>query len=151
MASIGQFGTPRPPVDLEFTYFGSTIRVHPDTSDFTIALDFGDALASDDGAFVGAMLARIIHPDDLDEFVRLLRSNRQTTDDLQELMGAVMDALTERPTERPADSSGGPRTTSATSMDAGSLRVQRRFEEQGRPDLADVVQTHREYVQSQAG
>lgn len=40
--SIGQLGTRREPLDLDFTYFGATVRVHPQASD-TVELEFLDA------------------------------------------------------------------------------------------------------------
>jgi len=70
-------------------------------------------------------------------------ATRERSDDLAELFGVVqkvMAILSERPTSRPSDSSGGSQQTAPTSAeDSSSLEVVRRLKSQGRPDLGMAV------------
>jgi hypothetical protein len=62
--------------------------------------------------------------------------------DGEELMGVVrqaIEAMAERPTQRPSDSSDGQPSTSGSSTGDSSSLVVRRLERQGRPDLALLV------------
>lgn len=72
-------------------------------------------------------------------FEQLAIDNRSTNDQMWEVMVRVLEVVAERPTQRPSDSSGGPTETPDTSEADSSLRVIARLEEQGRPDLANVV------------
>jgi hypothetical protein len=76
---------------------------------------------------------------------------------MPELRGVIeqaVEARAARPTQPPSNSPGGPSTTApnsagsssppASSIRQGDVGVQRRLEEQGRPDLALVVQRARE-------
>lgn len=57
--NIGELGTRREPLDLDFTYFGATIRVHPQASD-TVELEFLDAGKDlDMSALEGVDLAKL--------------------------------------------------------------------------------------------
>lgn len=146
MTSIGSFGTPRPPVDLSFDYFGQEIHVNPDLSDLVLS-DFGEqamqvALTNDGLAAMGivkSMLRDIIVEEDFDQFWSLARDNRQNAADLEEMGASIMEALSGRPTQRLSDSSPGQPTTAPSSMDASSLAVKRQFEGRGRGDLALIV------------
>lgn len=60
-------------------------------------------------------------------------------DELLEVVGAAMTAMTARPTGRPSDSSGGSQTTSTNSAGDSSSPVIDRLVEKGRPDLALIV------------
>lgn len=64
---------------------------------------------------------------------------RASDEDLLDVVKKAMAVLSERPTKRPSDSSTGPQTTSLSSEDALSSRVITRLEQQGRPDLALIV------------
>jgi hypothetical protein len=110
--SIGSLGTKRGPVDLEFDYFGSTIRVHPQASD-TVELEFLDVgrdidlellqdksleeldddqrwavLAEMGRAIRGGYLLvkdslqQLIHPEDWPTYWKLARENGQQIRDL---------------------------------------------------------------------
>jgi hypothetical protein len=74
--------------------------------------------------------------------------------DLRGVIEQAAEARAARPTQPPSSSPGGPSTTApnsagsssppASSIRQGDVGVQRRLEEQGRPDLALVVQRARE-------
>lgn len=70
-------------------------------------------------------------------------ATRERADDAAELFGViqrVMTILSQRPTSRPSDSSGGPQATAPISAeDSSSLEVVRRLKSKGRPDLAMAV------------
>jgi hypothetical protein len=143
--SLGSFGTPREAYDETFDYFGKEVRVHPDLSDLAL-LEFAelgaglsDASGRDAIAAVWAMLRNLVHPDDFDMFWAAARANRQTLEDLTDLCEALVEAVAERPTKRPSDSSDGQRSTGASSGDVYSLPAVQRLERQGRPDLALMV------------
>jgi hypothetical protein len=139
MARLGDFGTERPAVEDSFGWFGSEVRVHPDISDLTIIGLFAamQELGEEDGEkmieAMGGIAAALVHPDDLDEFLGVARSHRQTMEDIATLAMNVIAALAERPTLLPSDSSAGQPTTAASSS-SKALRVL-----DGRPDLQAAV------------
>ncbi|AGL19497.1 hypothetical protein [Actinoplanes sp. N902-109] len=135
--NIGTLGTPRTPVDLEFTYFGATIRVHPQASD-AVELDFLDAgrhvqvdqlrdidLATLDeeqtraavSTLSQAVLAAhrlikdslraIIHPDDFELYWKLARDNGQHIRDLMADLKSVTAAIVEAETGFPTTPPAG--------------------------------------------
>lgn len=120
---IGTFGTVRPKVDATFTYFGETIRVHPDASDlaYTEFLAVAkDIEINDDGSPINPAdnqraasllddtLKGCIHPDDLTLFMRLAKDNRQQVMDLLALSQGIIAAVSGFPTGQPSASSTGP-------------------------------------------
>lgn len=146
---LGDFGTQRPPADDEFGYFGHTIRVHPDFSDVVFLESFAESAAAVDVGQVEAvntMMRTLIHPEDFEQFWKLVRANRQQTEDLATLAMDIMESITDRPTERPSDSSDGPRSTDENSPVVSSSPVVRRLESQGRPDLALMVVQTQEHL-----
>ena len=85
------------------------------------------------------LLEQCIAPQDWQRFQDCADKNRADGDELMAVVTSVMEALTERPTSRPSDSSGGPQPTQANSEGVLSSRVIGRLEDQGRPDLALMV------------
>lgn len=144
MANIGNLGTPREENDLDFGYFGETIRVHPDASDsvatqFAVRAQAIDAKENLAAAVVATtdFLKALIHPEDFDRFLSTAVKNRQTNEDLLTVAGAILEAASGFPTTQPSDSSDGPQHTGTTSTDVPSWRdLKRRFEDDRRPDLA---------------
>lgn len=138
---IGSFGTARPKVDATFEYFGVVIRVHPDASDLAyteflaVAKDIeigedGQPLNAADNQRAAALLDDTltgqIHPDDLAEFKRLARANRQQTMDLMMLSQQIIAAVSGFPTGQPSDSSTGRGSDQQRSPDGSSSRATRR-------------------------
>lgn len=60
-------------------------------------------------------------------------------DELMKVVSNVFEALSERPTRRPSDSSAGSSSESVRSAVGSSSQVIERLEDQGRPDLALLV------------
>lgn len=151
---LGDFGTSRPAHEAEFGYFGHTIRVHPNLSDLALIEFMESAVAIDsmDGAdamvAVSRMLRSLVHPDDWSTFWDAARANRQQIDDMTGLAEKLIESLTDRPTERPSDSSDGPPSTDEKSPVVSSSPVVRRLEQQGRPDLALMVVKTQEHLAS---
>ena len=81
---------------------------------------------------------------EFDRFLDVATVARWDDEEIMGMVGAVMEALSQRPTGRPTAASGGPSSTPPSSGDASSLRAQRRLEESGRPDLAVAVLRHRQ-------
>lgn len=140
MATLGDFGAPREANTETFGWFGADLRVHPDLSNlvFVEALGrpsrtFGESMES-----LRDLVDMLVHPDDIGEFWRLARANRQTQDDVLSVALAIVGALTRRPTERPSDSSGGPPATDTASTESSSSREALRLLD-GRPDLQVAV------------
>lgn len=146
---VGDF-TPRREVgtaaeELAFGYFGETIRISYDFGEaaFVDWVDEYGQLGEND---VKGMLAtkrlmeQVVHPDDFEMFWRLARANKQTSVDLAGVFKAALEAMSERPTSRPSDSSDGPATTVPSSAGGSSQRVIDRFEAAGRPDLVAFVE-----------
>jgi hypothetical protein len=94
------------------------------------------------------LLKACLAEDDWPRFEQLAIAKNATHEDYWQVVQDVMVALTERPMERPSDSSDGPTVTSPKSEDDSSSRVIRKLEAQGRPDWALVVKEVQE--QSQA-
>lgn len=137
MAHLGDFGCEHEPSDATFGYFGATLRVHPDLSDI-VWLTLADEMEAADGehAALRLIVSTLVHPDDVAEFWRLARANRQTLDDLQKFGIGMLSALTARPTERPSDFSDGPPPMQDSSATASvpALHLLK-----GRPDLQVAV------------
>jgi hypothetical protein len=151
VASIGTFGTPRPQIEgLDFGYFGLTVRVHPDASEAVVfrfmAVAGGLDLDSPQAApALADFMTGLIHPDDWAAFMDKAVANRQGTEDLMEVIGGILTALGERPTQQSSDSSAGLSPTGSTSTaEQSSLDIQHQYEQEGRPDLALVVQDVRQ-------
>jgi hypothetical protein len=161
---LGSFGDGGPqPAEQEatygvVTYFGKPLRVVTDPLSLELTLeeflDFASTLdGTEDPRAVGAVrafLRCIIHPDDFQSYWRLVRERRQDIEKQMAFGKYVIELVTGRPTGLPSDSSDGRQTTTANSEDDLSLRVQRRLEEAGRPDLAEVVLKKREYDHANA-
>jgi hypothetical protein len=130
----------------EIEFFGERLKLS-EPSDFEFAMmEFAEVAEDLDAdtlagaAAVMRILKAVIHPDDVKRFVRLARTNHAQVE--RDLMPIVVDAFTretDRPTGQPSESSDGLQPTSAPSADVSSLRVIRRLEQQGRPDLALMV------------
>jgi hypothetical protein len=125
MGSLGKRGTQRDAVDLDFDYFGVTIRVHPDATDLDVAdlmESAGDMdLDDEEGAreVMGSMsrfMRGQIHPDDRELFWRTAKANRQQLKDIIDVARTITQAVAELasgfPTGQP---SGSPSTTANTS------------------------------------
>lgn len=138
---IGEFGTPRPKVDASFSYFGETIRVHPDASDlaYTEFLAVAkDIEIGDDGtpinpadnqkaaSLLDDTLKGCVHPDDLARFMRLAKDNRQQVMDLLALSQGIITAVSGFPTGQQSASSTGPGGGTDRSPGGSSLRGSRR-------------------------
>lgn len=154
---IGTFGTPRPAVDAHFDYFGTTIRVHPDASDlaFTEFLAVAkDIQVDDEGQPIGAVdnqraasllddtLRGQIHPDDLAEFMRIAKANRQNTMDLMVLSQGIVAAVSGFPTGQQSASSAGPggatpRLQAGSSQRGERRKAERKADKQRRKALRD--------------
>jgi hypothetical protein len=142
--SIGTLGRRRAPLDLEFDYFGSTIRVHPQASD-AIELDFldhvhdlemedlekldADNLSEAEMLEVARKLGRVtaaayerimgalralVHPDDWDTYWRLGKDNRQLIKDRMADIKAITAAVVEADTGFPTGRPSGSPTGPAT-------------------------------------
>jgi hypothetical protein len=155
---IGDFGTERPPLDMTFGWFGSTIRVEPNLTD-TVLLDFlTKASAIDDESGPEAMravedfLAAMVHHEDFSEFMHIARARRQSIEDLMKVAYSILEVATSRPTHAPADSSGGRSTTqTGSTVTSSALAVKQRLEQSGRHDLALAVLQAQEIQSSRVG
>lgn len=134
--SIGVLGTVHEPLDLEFVYFGATIRVHPRASD-TVELEFLEAGRDIDltvfdkpvadlpeeemAAAVGKMgqalarvnllmrdsLQKLIHPDDFDTYWKLAAENGQLIRDLAADIKRITASVVEADTGFPTTPPSG--------------------------------------------
>lgn len=135
MSHLGDFGTEHAPVESTFGYFGASLRANPDLSDVMVVEMFGNLAESPDQ--VRKLASTLVHSDDVDEFWRLVRDNRQTMEDLATLAMALIEALTERPTRLPSDSSAGQSRTAPKSEVDSSSRALKVLD--GRPDLQVAI------------
>jgi len=145
----------------EFEFFGETFRLRPSEECEMAILDFAEHVSGKDPdseslaglAVVKTFLRDCVAEDDWDRFWRHARANRaQVKRDLMPVVGKVFFGGTDRPTERPSDSSAGPADTAANSEPDSSSPVTelppvprrltpvQRQEALGRPDRAWVLQ-----------
>ena len=89
------------------------------------------------------LLEQCIHEDDWVRFQKVATRVKADDKALFGVVREVMATVAGRPTRRPSDSSDGPPSTKPNSGDVSSsrsLRVVQRLEDDGRPDLALMVQ-----------
>jgi hypothetical protein len=89
------------------------------------------------------LLEQVIDPADWDRFVNVASRDRVDGETLMSVVGKAIKAMTGRPTQRSSDSSDGPTSIPGNSAGDSSSQVVARLEEQGRPDLALVVEMAR--------
>jgi hypothetical protein len=146
--SLGELGQARAPSEETFGWFGTQMRVHPDLSDAAMvdAADAAETITDLDGAaalrLVKKFLREVVHPEDFDQFWTIGRANRQSVEDFSTVAATLIEAVTGRPTQRPAGSSAGPGATAPNFADDSYSRVMRRLD--GRPDLQLMVLEARE-------
>jgi len=138
---IGTLGTTRAAIDADFDWFGTRIRVHPDASDLaytdflTIARDIKvdevtgqpqPGMEQRAAAAVDDMLTGVIHPDDVGEFMRIAKANRQQLMDLMMVSQQIVGSLSGFPTGQPSDSRTGVSGGTARSQGGSSDRASQR-------------------------
>jgi hypothetical protein len=144
MTRLGDFGSVRDVPERDtFGWFGTEVRLHPSFGElvFTDWVEEHGNLEETDTRSLTAtktLMRRMIDPEDFDSFWALAVKHRQGSADLLKLLQAVVESVTERPTQSPAVSSVGPVSTVPRSGDDLSSPVIARLEGQGRPDLALV-------------
>jgi hypothetical protein len=161
---IGSFGDPAGEAEVEemtFDYFGEELRVHPDLTDAELVdwLEQAATVKEDDpkaGALVKDFLRACVHPEDFEKFWTLGKRHRQSVEDRMKVANALLEAVTDRPTERPSGSPPGRgRTGMSSTADfasaaarrrADALEVKRRLEATGRADLAVAALRHIEHL-----
>jgi hypothetical protein len=141
-------GTKRAPVDMDFPWFGVTIRVAPNAGNPLLLMDFARRAEKIDTLddvssmlIVLEFLQGLIHTDDLDEFMRVAVANNQQTLDLLEVAKVIVVAVARFPTGRPSDSPDGPpNTTTKSGADPYSTAVITTMDKlKGRGDLKMIV------------
>lgn len=85
------------------------------------------------------LLEQSIADTDWERFQAAADRTRADGEELMGVIGKVFEALSERPTRLPSDSSAGQTATPQSSADASYLRVVERLEGEGRPDRALMV------------
>jgi hypothetical protein len=146
---IGDLSQDTGVIDMTFTYFGETIRVHPHASDleFTEFLDSASKIAVadvnriDEVKAVQALMDFMkgqIHPDDWDLFWKTAKANDQTTIKVMAVSKSIVEAVSGFPTQQQPASSGGPANAAGKFRDTSHGRVERkaRRKEQRRKDKA---------------
>ncbi len=99
-----------------------------------------DAQDMDGLAALYDLLQQCIDPADWVRFEAAADRTHAEGDELMAVIGKVFEALSERPTRQPSDSSAGQQTTPQSSGDGSYLQVVKRLEDEGRPDRALIVQ-----------
>jgi hypothetical protein len=133
MGAILSFGakpevSDQPVEDITFEYFGENVRLSYDFGE-TVFVDWVEQWKDVDEneartfTAVKDLMREVVHPDDFDTFWKLVRANKQGMVKLMELVAALVEATTERPTSQPADSVSGQPTTPPLSGDDSFSRV----------------------------
>jgi hypothetical protein len=159
MASLGSFGVekqveaePVPEEEeldqgvepLTFTWFGAEIQLTDEYDELQLVdlmesaryVDQEDPMAL---VVVKDTLRLLIHEDSFNTFWRLARQNKQRIEDLAALVQQLVTAVTDRPTQRPSDSSVGRSRTEESSPVASPTQVSR-----GRPDIQNLIDSGEE-------
>jgi hypothetical protein len=118
VASLGSFGRKHDKVELDFDYFGETIRVNPSCSQAALLEFMADAGSVDQADEVRSAqlimrtMREVVHPDDFDLFWKLAKAERQDpVTEILPIAQAVIEAVTGFPTGQPSASGSGPATT----------------------------------------
>lgn len=143
------------PIIASFTYYGQRFRVNPNLTETMVVdlLEAGEDIEVNDPRQLLAAKDYVrdhLHPDDFDGFWQTAVDNRQGIQAVIKVCWRLLEQVTERPTSPPSDSSDGRRDTptsspaGASGPATGNVRdVARpfveRFEQAGRPDLANQV------------
>lgn len=156
---LGDLGKDRvPPGDDDgytFGWFGLEVRVNPEGSTDLAFVDFLEhAMGVDEEDPQSALIVKqylrdVIHPDDFDEFWKLAREHRQTTEDLMVVAAEVVSGVIGRPIQPSSDSGPGTSPIGVKSKDGSYLRAMERLK--GRPDLQNVVAMSAEREARRAG
>ena len=110
-----------------FTRFGTLAKRGVDSDDM-------EGMAA-----VDKLIDQCLRPEDVERFDAVCDRERPDFQELMAFVAQVVEAIANRPTQRPSDSSDGPTPTTTSSTDDSSSRVIARFEQQRRPDLALLV------------
>jgi hypothetical protein len=133
--NLGSLGTKRAEVDIEFDYFGETIRVHPQASDLRVMdfmmrvgeLDMEDPEnAQEIMKAMSEQLLMQIHPDDASLFWETAKKNNQQMQDIMAVSKSIIAAVADFPTGQPSDSADGQTTTDLSSALDSLNRADRR-------------------------
>lgn len=134
--TLGSLGNKqRAKVDMDFDYFGETIRVHPDASDLRV-MDFmmrvgkldmeNEEHAQEIMAALSEQLLMQIHPEDASLFWETAKANNQVMADIMAVSKTIMEAVADFPTGQPSDSADGQTTTDLSSALDSLNRADRR-------------------------
>lgn len=128
-------------VEVTFDYFGKTIAVNPNLGelDYVDFLDgYGGIDVNDPAAIrIVKSFARIcIAETDFETFWATAKQHRQGVEGVFGVCEKIVEAVSDRPTERPSSSSDTPSTTGTSSALPASVAA--RLE--GRPDLQLLTQ-----------
>jgi len=118
VASIGSFGRQYDKVELDFEYFGETIRVNPSCSKAALVEFMAEAGGVDQADEVRSAqlimrtMREVVHPDDFKRFWAIAKRERQDpVEDILPIAQQVIEAVTGFPTGQPSASGSGPATT----------------------------------------
>lgn len=118
MASLGTFGRKYDRVELDFDYFGATIRVNPSCSRAALIeflAEAGEVEQQDEvraAQLIMRTMREVVHPDDFKLFWSLAKSERQDPQaDILPIAQQVIEATTGFPTGQPSASGPGPAST----------------------------------------
>lgn len=123
MSTLGSFGRAYDRIELDFQFFGATIRVNPSVSKAAMVeflAEAGGVNQNDEVAgarVIMQFMREIVHPEDFDTFWGLAKRERQDPEaDLMPIGHAVMEAVAGFPTGEPSGSAPTPTVTAARSV-----------------------------------
>lgn len=140
-----RFGKPKAlPAEETFDFFElEELRLLPfgeaDLMDFFEVANGVDENSTAALPLIKTTLRAAIHPDDFERFWTVAKRERQGVAELLEIMYAVVEMTTGRPTSQPSGSTDGLPATATNSTDDLSSQVITRLVTGGRPDLALMV------------
>ncbi|MGZ6838561.1 MAG: hypothetical protein ACXVGE_22080 [Blastococcus sp.] len=136
-----------------YELFGETFALADTISEFSL-MEFAEAAEDVESNSLGAMAAvmrllrEAVLPEDWQRFRQSCRTNKASAEALLPIVYKVFEDATDRPTQRPSDSSDGPPATEPKSTGDSSSRVIERLEAEGRPAWALIA---KQVQESRAG
>ncbi|MGZ4663589.1 MAG: hypothetical protein ACXV5Q_00685 [Frankiaceae bacterium] len=133
--------------------FGETFQLANEIGEFAL-MEFAEAAEDVESNSLGAMAAvmrllrEAVLPEDWPRFRAVCRANKASAESLLPIVYAVFQQETDRPTQRPSDSSDGPVTIAPRSAVDSSSRVIQQLEDEGRPAWALIA---KQVQESRAG
>jgi len=156
---LEEMGTERPPIDMDFPWFGVPVKVAPTAGNPLLLARFAERAAAVDALddvnsmlIIMDFLKGLIDESDWDVFMDTAAKHNQQVTDLMEVAKRLVVAVARFPIGPPSDSSNGRPSTNPRSRDGYYSAVATAMAaSKGRPDIKMIIwQAHQARTAHQA-